>query len=308
MVKAEIYMKFIKIIFGTIVIFILSSISLNAKEIIGFITGSPAGTYAEFGHNIAVTCQPLEINLYESTGSAHNVMKLMKDDDEINFGITQLDVLYVIRNLSEEHGINISNIKMVLPLYQEEIHLITKKNSGIKKLEDLKNKKVNVGPRTSGTRMTTILISNLTDIKWDESNLSIPEAFQGLMQGNLDAIFYVIGKPFPIFQKFPKEIEEEIELVNIKHPALDEMYYSAKIPRRTYPWQSNTINTYSVPSILITNVFTSEIKVDSLTKCIVTKLNELKRKKHKKWNEVIPKNYKKIKWPIHFAAEKIIGK
>jgi TRAP transporter TAXI family solute receptor len=293
------------IIFSGLILF--STILLASKKI-GFITGSPAGTYAEFGHNIVSVCKPLEIELYESTGSVHNIMKLMKDDGEINFGIAQLDVLYVIKSISEEHEINIKNIKIVIPLYQEEIHLITKKESGIKNLEGLKNKIVNVGPKTSGTRMTTILISNLTGIKWSESNLTIIEAIKGLIKGEIAAVFYVIGKPFPIFQKFPKEIMNQIELVNIQNKALDTVYDQAKIPGKTYSWQPKMINTYSIPSILLTNIFVSHNKVASLTKCLAERLKDLKRTKHKKWGEVDLKNYKKIKWPIHPAVEKNIGK
>jgi len=300
-------MKQKKYFFAPVFILLFTVIIHSQNTSIGFITGPPAGTYAKFGHNIAMACQPMDINVLGSAGSVDNVTKLMTPKSNIDFGITQLDVLEGIKT-SKGASSKIGDIKMIMPLYLEEIHLIVHKNRGISKLKDLNNKKVNIGPKTSGTFMSANRIRELTKIKWNESNMKIIEAFPKLMQGALDAIFYVAGKPFPILSKFPKDISEEIELISIKDKALDSIYNSAEIPENTYPWQPNKIQTYSVQSILASGVSASNSKVTLLTQCIIKKLSELKTKRHKKWGEVNPKNYKKIKWQIHSEAEKIIGK
>jgi len=49
----------------------------------------------------------------------------------------------------------INNIVVIKPLYNEEIHILTRKDSPIKSFSDLKGKKIFAGKPKSGTRVGT---------------------------------------------------------------------------------------------------------------------------------------------------------
>src|SRR5437763_413985 len=119
----------------------------------GVITGGEKGTYYQFGLNFQALGRANGINMtvHTSKGSVENIYAVYQRPG-IQLGIVQSDVLAFVARVETDEALKriAKKIKMVFPLYNEEIHLLAKK--GINSFDDLANKRVAIGREGSGTR------------------------------------------------------------------------------------------------------------------------------------------------------------
>ena len=204
-----------------------------------------------------------------------------------------------------------------MPLYGEEIHLITRKDLKLETLDDFKNLKVSVGKEGSGTFITTTNFAKYTGARWKKTfTKDIKDSLMSLKNGELDAAFYVSGTPAKIFNidesdKVFNLYKNNFKLVDIsKYKALDDKYYSSKILKKDYPWMDKSINTKSVTSVLVTYNYKphqpSYKRVQSIYQCIYDNLSLFQEKHHPKWNEVDPTDFRGINWKIHDSVLEIL--
>lgn len=122
---------------------------------IAIATGTLEGTY----HNIARDIQRvaekdgIAVELVQTNGSFDNINLL--GSGKVDLAILQLDVLkFTSEVMHTEAGVNVlDELKVVLNLYFEEIHVIAR-TAGIRSLEQLAGKRVAVGPERSGSALT----------------------------------------------------------------------------------------------------------------------------------------------------------
>lgn len=272
-------------------------------DTIGISTGANTGTYIKIAEDIKAYCTNLDIAVYTSAGSLENINRIL-DDEKMNFGIVQIDALeYDKKKLKLP---NIEKVKMVFPLYNEEVHVIVKADSKIRKVMDLAGKVVNQGEVNSGNWITSSVFKDHLNIEWQERNFSPKEALKKLLSGDIDAMFYVAGKPIPALKELDEDSNRYIRLLSIDHPALSATaYIDTVIPKNTYPWQDYPVNTYAVKSVLVTYDYskTGRIMVGNLVDCITDNIALLRQKGHMKWKEIKPLDYKQVKWPMHDTAK-----
>jgi TRAP transporter TAXI family solute receptor len=118
-------------------------------------TGSTEGTYFKIAQDIKQVAEKegITIEVVPTSGSFDNVNLL--GAGKVDLAIMQLDVLrFVAEIMLKETGLNVlQEVKVVLNLYPEEIHIIAK-NPSITTLNQLQGKKVAVGPEKSGSALT----------------------------------------------------------------------------------------------------------------------------------------------------------
>jgi len=276
---------------------------LNAYAEDNISSGASGGTYNTVATNIITVCPDLGLGVTTSNGSLSNISKAFSDPNTIFFE-TQLDALMT---KGKQEKAKMTKIVIVLPLFGEEIHLVARK--GINSMNDLSNMKVVVGLENSGTWVTVKFIELLTGIKFKEYYADPKVSMKALMDGTVDAVFYVSGKPIKALIDVGKDGEDKIHLVNIKHPALDSVYSITDIPEGLYPWEPKAVQTYAVKSVLATYNYASEKRqnqVRDLVTCIKNKLPELQESGHPKWRDVDLESYKDIKWPMHSGAKAVL--
>ncbi len=282
-------------------------IAKEASASVGIATGSPTGTYYQIGNDVKKLCASaaMPITVYESTGSLSNVERVL-DDKLAQYAIVQQDAL-AYKALSDAKAKQ--KIKMIFPLYNEEIHLVSA-NPNITSLQSLAGKRVIVGTDGSGNWVTSQIIKAKTGIQWTDVELSPDQGLAQLLLGQADAMFVVAGKPVKVLTGL-NAASGKLKLVNMSHPALDSFYIPTVIPDTTYEWNRKRTQTYAVKSILITYDFKSQYQkeIENLTSCIVKNLDNFQSGSyHAKWREVDPSDYKSVQWPIHPVAEKFLQK
>ncbi len=290
--------------FLIVLLFFVLTTYLNAN--LKITTGGQSGTYIQIGKNIKDICEQdylrTKLDVLTSKGSFDNYVKI--STNQANFGLVQYDfLLYAKYN----HYKNTENIKVIYPLYNEELHIIVRKDAKIKSLSDLNGKRVLIGSKNSGNWFTANLIKTLANLKWIPIEIGGKKGIDYLNDNKADAMIYVAGRPAKLL-KFAKKSFlffdfSDLELLSFRDSEIGKIYTPTVIPANTYEIEEDRdIKTYAVKSILITNTTTDYTSIKMLSKCIDEKLPELKKKGHLKWKEVKIGFDKNIKWDYHKAT------
>jgi uncharacterized protein len=260
-------------------------------------TGGPTGTYIQIGRDIAAVGAEcgLTLNVLESAGSLENFIGV-RNGRNTQFGIVQSDVLEYLKTYEAndpEVQSAVRGVRIMFPLYNEEVHLLARKD--IPSARDLDGKKVAIGKKDSGTFLTASLVLDLLRVtKADREPITQDEAMQKLLAGEIDAMFYVAGAPASLFSN--AEIDPaKFHLMPLKETPLTATYTPATLPAGTYPWQSESVELVAVKAVLMT--FDYDVKrnayhrdsckaVSDFSNIILTHLDELKANGHPKWKSV----------------------
>ena len=123
-------------------------------------SGDEQGTYYQIGREIARETDKVGLNLQvlPSAGSWANIIALFNNDTE--FAIFQMDAyIKAGRNLYQNTALDIRDeIKVVMPLYHEEIHLIKTRDSPLDFTTEEKFV-VGCGPENSGSCLSAEVIA-----------------------------------------------------------------------------------------------------------------------------------------------------
>ncbi|MGD8282730.1 MAG: TAXI family TRAP transporter solute-binding subunit [Desulfobacterales bacterium] len=291
-------------------ILVLMCASVTLAIDMGIVTGGPKGTYYQFGLNMQRLVQQNGINLKvaNSKGSVENIYAVYKRP-HTQLGLVQSDVLAFVSRVQTDPILKriAQKIKLVFPLYNEEIHLVG--NRDIRDFDDLAGKKVAIGKEGSGTYLTSKLLFEISEIEPAELlAIGTDEALAQLKAGRIDAMFYVAGVPVKLFQENVSE-RDELSVIPILNKNLTEFYPLAKIPAKTYPWQIEPVNTIAVKCALVTFNFRG-INCDYVGRfanIIHENLEWLQINGHPKWN-LVDLNYPLKGWQQYDCVQKYLGK
>ncbi|PWQ96319.1 TAXI family TRAP transporter solute-binding subunit [Leucothrix arctica] len=258
--------------------FLLSAwlLAANASAATNMPTGAEGGTYHAIGVDISriTPLYGVDINVISSVGSVDNIRQLFKNN-EVDLSLAQSDVIAAFKKSPQATTQSaIQNLRLVLPLYQEEVHILA--NKSIQTISDLAGKRVGVGRIGSGTHITATNILRLLKLKTLPNNkLSPLDAYKALLFGELDAVFFVSGKPINFIQGMLEMNDRQdlksyvagIHLLAIEDDRLNESYDIASIDPNDYVSKNRkhkltniSIPTISVTAALVTRVFPDDNK------------------------------------------------
>jgi TRAP transporter TAXI family solute receptor len=305
--------------------FFMFFINLNAGANFYIATGSKSGTYYSFGKEIFDVCK-LNDNFYpiSTKGSLDNLIKL-SEEPNVKFAIVQYDAMsHIISSNKYSNRLKkrVNKLRVVSPLYTEEIHVITRKDLKLESKEDFKSLRVSVGEKNSGTYITARRIAQKTGIRWKKTKyLNAEKSLKALKNNEIDVAFYVVGSPAKLFQVDDTnslkaiELQQNIKFSDIltKLPELDNYYSTMLLFKNDYKWlNEERIQTKGVQSVLITYNYKeyqpSYKRVKKLYSCLYQNKNTFKNGKnfHKKWSEFEPKIFSSIPWKKHPAVSEFL--
>jgi len=266
---------------------------------IRIVSGFKDATYYDMAKDIQ-KISSLTIDVVSTDGALQNFNMLINNECHIAF--LQNDVLYYEKETGSKGKSKVDDIKILLPLGYEEIHLIILKNSSIKTFEDLKGKKVAVGSKNSGTYITSKYIKTLSKIKWKDVEIGFNDALEALITGDVDAFFFVGSAPVNKLVEIPDKIKDQIKMIPVTNSKLDKYYSLLTVKAGTYSWLSEDVTTYGVSCVLATNAKDeSETKIGwlkTILEEIRTSYDQLVSEGHAQWKEV-DFNFENLNWQIH---------
>lgn len=279
-------------------LFIAVPIAVHAAPV-GIASGQPSGTNYPMAADIARTCSTAQapITNVSSDGSLDNLAKVYGDKN-VQYGIVQTDALVYQQGVDPKM---MDRIQMVFPFFSSEIHLIVRANSPINSLADLQGKKVDEDVEGSGSWVSVQVIKSLTGYSWNAVNLQQAAGLQAVQNGTVDAMFVNAGRPVGMLAN-----AQGVKLVSINNPKLDAfgLYTKSTIPSGSYPFQSQSVQTYKTGNVLVTYAFKNQYQkeIGALVTCVMHNLPQLQQTGHPKWKNVDPTDIERIKWQVHPAA------
>ncbi len=212
----------------------LNSCTFNPKTIT-LSSGFQGSGYQQIGKEISISAQKVgKINVldnYDSQGSQQNLERLL--NKEVDFAIVQLDVA--------TEAMKQGQVKTIVILTEEYLHLITRTENNIQTFADLEGKRVAVSHLGSGIYFTAQRIFQAAQIKVQEDRSTVEEGLNKLLEGKVDAFIYVgpLAANKQLRAKLTKTsrlrfIPIDSGLVNYLTINLPETYDSATIPKASY--------------------------------------------------------------------------
>jgi TRAP transporter TAXI family solute receptor len=249
------------------------------------------------------------LKVLTSDGAYYNFIKLERADVDVAF--LQYDVLLYeeMKDLTRKFK-KTENIRILLSMGSEQIHLITRRdNKNINKLSDLKGKQVGIGSSMQGTNITAKFIREKTKINWKEVEIPYDRAFRALLVGDIDAFFFVGAAPVSSLNRLSPNLKDQIKLLPVEHESLKSIYEETTMAAGTYTWLTENIKTYNIKTVLVCSVLNeTPEKADMIDKFLQLVKNNLgtlqdPKKAHPNWKNV---NFGQdgIEWEFHPMAKK----
>ena len=270
------------------------------------VTADTRGTYYAIGNDLAKMIAPqagIDLEVLPTSGSAENI-KLLRHEPGVKLAIVQADVYQAFidraAGANKEAARIIRPLRVILPLYNTEIHYIARADSGLNYLHDLKDAKINGGLVGSGAAFITHTLYRMM------FNGPIPEASASYLPNaealvklitdkSVDVAVVAAGQPAPIIANMKPEAQKFIKLLKFdpNHASSKQamkIYSPATVRAGSYPnLLKEDFTTISVGAFLVTYDYNLQGTVENLTRFarqLCQKFPELQAKGHAKWKEV----------------------
>ena len=270
------------------------------------VTASARGTYIQIGRDIASIVAPsadIELDVLPSAGSAENVRRL-RYEPGVKFAIVQSDVFQAFLDQAAgghaEANKIIRPLRVIMPLYNEEIYFIVRADSNLNYIHEIKGARINVGELGSGTALTTTtlyrLMFNEPIAEKNASFLSNEDALVKLISTNsLDVVAVIAGQPAKLLVDMKPEARQLIKLLKFdpnqeSSKAALETYFPATVRASSYPnLLAEDIPGLAVKAFLVTYDYNLTQTKDTLARfarSLCQNFSALQENGHPKWREV----------------------
>jgi TRAP transporter TAXI family solute receptor len=233
----------------------------------GIATGGTGGTYYPLGgmlaqliSNKAVVDGKKISATAESGGASVANVKLLGNKD-IESAFVAADILDAAYNGKGQFvGAPIKNVRALAALYPETVQLITRADSGINSVKDLKGKSISSGSPGSGqyqllTDLLQVYGLKRSDIKEDLS--SFTQAVDKIKDGNLDATLITAGVPTAAITDFAQS--HALKVIPLAGPEIATLqkqqpyYTNVTLPANSYKGQTEAVPTLAVMAVWATH-------------------------------------------------------
>jgi len=255
-------------------------------------TGSVTGIYYPTGGAISRMINKkfkqygIKATVEATSGSVFNVNAVLSGD--LEFGLVQSDRQYqAYEGLTEwaELGPQ-TNLRSVFSIHPESITLVATEQSGIRRIEDLRGKRVNLGNIGSGQLQNSRDILAAAGLSEEDVTAEYVRSLEapGLLQDErLDVFFFTVGHPNGNIKEATSG-RIRVSIIPVEGPEIERLlekypYYArSTIPRLFYPKALNSedIETIGVKGTFVTAKNVSEEVVYAVTKEVFENLEDFK--------------------------------
>ena len=303
-------MKSLKCFLSVAAIFMIVFVSQVQAQELRIGTASQGGAFYPVGQAIATLINKYADGLTAvpvvTQGSVQNPR--LVNSGEIDIGITNNNLALFA---NEQKGPYAKGNKMDLAavgsLHFSILHMITLADSSINTFEDIKGKRVAVGPAGGGTmgflnRLLPVYGMTMDDIK--PSFLGYSDGFSQLADGNVDAAFALSGYPAgAVTQARVTKDLKHIQFTDEKLAELLEKYpFYSKVDVSKDVYRTPEDGTVlGVNNMLVANSSMDEETVYKITKAIYDHMDEFMQI-NAYAKQIVPENSKNLTIPLHAGS------
>ena len=250
----------------------------------------------------------------ESTGgSVYNINTIR--GGELDMGVAQSDWQFHAYNGSGKKTFidagPFKELRAVFSVHPEPISIVARKDANIKTIDDLVNKRVNIGNPGSGTEATWNVLwkamgKTNADLKL-ASQMKSSETPGALCDNKIDAFFWLVGNPAALNKEATTTCEANF--VAVKGPAVDKLvakypfYGTTVIPGGMYRGNPDDVPTFGVLATFVSSTATSADTIYAVVKAVFDNFESFK-KLHPAFAHLNEKDMisKGISAPLHDGA------
>jgi TRAP transporter TAXI family solute receptor len=206
----------------------------------------------------------------------------------------------------------LTRVRAIANLYPEAVHFVVRTEAGIKRVRDLRGKRVSVDRKGSGSFTDAMLILKAMRVRPRDVKLEYLDpdlAAERIENGTLDAFFYTVGAPVPAIADLIAD--KKANLVPLKGKAIDALRLDHKhllkvtIDADSYGL-SAPVATLGVGALWIVNETVDEALVYNITHALWDERNKpLLEEGHALGKQIIMANARDgFSVPLHPGAER----
>lgn len=221
----------------------------------------------------------------ESTGgSVYNLNALRAG--EIDIAVAQSDWQFHDYNGTgpfKEQGAD-KNVRAMFSLHSEPFTVIARKDANIKKFDDIKGKRVNIGNPGSGMRATMDVLMQRKGWKPEDfkaiAELKASEQAAALCDNKIDVMIYAAGHPNGAVQEVTTSCDTN--MVAVDGPEVDALikeypfYAYTVVPGGMYPSNPQDVRTFGVKATFVTSANVDEEVVYNVVKSVFDNFDNFK--------------------------------
>ncbi|MGB7251181.1 MAG: TAXI family TRAP transporter solute-binding subunit [Phormidesmis sp.] len=276
--------------------------SRDRVQVVTLATGGQTGEYYAFGQAIAQVTQKhmphIRLNVVEAPGSDQNMSDVA--DRTVDMALVQSDTPVQ------------PSVRAVAQLYPELFHLIAHKNANIRSMADLKGKRIALMPEGSGSYALFWPLANHYGLSAQDLSaqpMSSSNAHQALLNGEVDALFRIIGLGNPAVGELLKTSQfelvpiEQIGALQLTQPYLE----PTVIPQGSYdgslPVPGQDLPVIAVSALLVAHDSVEIEIVKAITEVLYEHRNELIAINPRAASIQSPEASQNLGFPLHEGAK-----
>jgi TRAP transporter TAXI family solute receptor len=254
---------------------------------IAIATGGTGGVYYPLGGgmaNVLTKYVPGAAATARVTGGSVDNLKLI-GSKQSEVALVMVDAaLDALKGEDKFKGAPV-DVRTLMVLYPNRMHVVTVEGKGIEKMSDLKGKRVSTGSPGSATEVMAFRVIEAAGLDKDKDmkreRLGVAESTNAIKDGKIDAYFWVGGLPTAAVTDLGASPGIKIKLID-HADVVDKMnakyggiYTAGVIPAKTYPGQDKDNSITIVQNILVANAKMPDKVAYDIVKTLFDKRDEL---------------------------------
>jgi TRAP transporter TAXI family solute receptor len=254
---------------------------------IAIATGGTGGVYYPLGGGMANVLSK-HVPGFAATarvtgGSVDNLKLIGSKQSEV--ALVMVDAALDALKGEDKFKGNPVQVRTLLILYPNRMHVVSVEGRGIEKLADLKGKRVSTGSPGSATEVMAFRVIEGAKLDKDKDmrreRLGVAESVNALKDGKIDAFFWVGGLPTAAVTDLGAtpgvkiKLIDHTDVVDAMNKKYGDLYTTGVIPAKTYPGQDKDNKIAVVQNILVANADMSEKIAYDIVKTFIEKRDEL---------------------------------
>jgi TRAP transporter TAXI family solute receptor len=268
---------------------ILAPLASAQTQNIFVATGPTTGVYYPIGGAIADVLTKNVAGLNATAGSTDGSMAnlLLILQRRADIGLSMADAGWDAYKGQGKFQDRKVDVRALMVLYPNRMHLVTVEGTGINKVSDLKGKRVSTGAPNSATQIMAYRVLEAYGLDPEKDivreRLDPGKSADAIKDKKLDAFFWVGGLPTPAVTDLGATPGIKLKLVDHSE-ALDPMikkygplYVKDTIPAKTYPGQETATQIVTVWNVLVADTKMSDKLAYDIVKTLFDRKEDLVR-------------------------------
>ncbi len=266
---------------------LLNSSAFAQQTTIAIATGGTGGVYYPLGGgmaNVLTKYVPGFAATARVTGGSVDNLKLI-GSQQSEVALVMVDAALDALKGEDKFKGNPVEVRTLMVLYPNRMHVVSIEGRGIEKMSDLKGKRVSTGSPGSATEVMAFRVIEAAGLDKDKDmrreRLGVAESTNAIKDGKIDAYFWVGGLPTAAVTDLAAspgikiKLIDHTDVVDGMNKKYGNLYTTGMIPAKTYPGQDKDNAISVVQNILVANAKMTDKVAYDIVKTFIEKRDEL---------------------------------